>query len=657
MTSFRSLNIIVICLILATSGLVSCQRISSIPTTPPTMMPTPTATPTTKMVTVHSELEVITPDNISRLKQIDQWGQGNVLGIALSPNGSLIAVSTTTGIYLYDRKTVAPVDYIDIRIAHEDEVEEQRCPTSGNLAFSPDGAVLAIANTDITLWNLKTRAIEKVIENKIEDVDSIITGIQFSSDGSRIMGVQKKATPYFCYYGWGSLVIYTVETGELIFRRDYDRYEEGLETRFHEKNGKASVWYFDRQKKEGNLFLEVDLKTGDVLKGKPSPENLEILNAVPHTDKMIVRDPQKLTVRTLDGEVYCSKPTSIDAENSLPPTVFSQDGNIALSWNDYSDRAGDIFIWDLEQCTVTGPILIFPEVARQISISSDSRSVLTGSSAGPTFYVFDAQTGQMRFSLSGYDAKFSADGKQVYIVEDEAVNAYDVETGEYQYPVLKTKSDSMTEIIVSPDVGYLAINNGNRQYRMFNIGDLSSTGEVLEFGHGDPIFSQDGKLVVLLNHRPGAYVLRFWALNTRNEFTQWRGFVAVDERYTIYSFNSNFSRLATLATDGYREYVYLWKVPEFSLEHVLTQFSHNVKRPTTGAIYNLQFISDDHLLFACGSNPDTFLFWDIQTGELIQAVPAEVHGSEMGNPVAFSPDGRLLLVVDSDGTIHVWGVK
>lgn len=656
MKRFRSLNIIVICLILASSVLVSCQRLSSVPTIP-TMIPTPAATPTTKMVTVHSELEVITPDNISRLKQIDQWGQGDVFGMALSPDGSLIAVSTTTGVYLYDRKMIAQVDFIDIRIGNEDEVEDQNCLTSGNLAFGPDGSTLAIANTDITLWNLKTRVIQKVIENKIKDTASIITEIQFSADGSRILGVQKKASPYFCYYGWGSLAIYAVETGELIFRRDYDRYEEGLNTRFHEKNGKASIWYFDRQKKEGNLFLEVDIKTGDVLKEKPSPENIEMINAVPHTDKMIVREPQKLTVRTLDGEVHCSKPTSADAENSLLPTVFSRDGSIALSWNDYGDRAGNIYIWDLAQCRITGPVLVLPEVERQISVSSDSRSVLTGSSAGPTFYVFDAQTGQLRFLLSGFDAKFSADGQQVYVVEDEAVNAYDVDTGEYQYPMFETHSDGMTEMMVSPDGRFLAINNGDRQYRMIPIRGRAAPSAVLAFGNGDPVFSRDGKLVAAIQDRLGASELRFWDLNTGSEITEWQGLVPSDAIYLSYSFNSNFTHLATLATDGYSQYVYLWKVPELSLAQVLPQFSQHIDRPTNSPIESLEFISGDRLLFARGSHPDAFLFWNIQTGELLQAVPAEVHESMMGNPIAFSPDGRLLLVLDSDGTIHVWGIK
>ena len=112
--------------------------------------------------------------------------------MALSPDGSLIAMSTTTGIYLYDRRTIAQVDFIDIRIGNQDEVEDQNCLTTGNLAFSPDGSTLAIANTEITLWDLKTKTIQKVIENKIKDITSIITNIQFSSDGSRIMGVERE---------------------------------------------------------------------------------------------------------------------------------------------------------------------------------------------------------------------------------------------------------------------------------------------------------------------------------------------------------------------------------------------------------------------------------------------------------------------------------
>ena len=194
MIKFRTSSIVVFFLLIASNYLGACQAAISIPEPTLTNTPVPTATPTIEIFTTHPELEIITPHNVARLEQIDQWGQGNVSGIALSPNGNLIAISTTTGIYLYDRVTVKQVGYINIRVGENNDTEKQECPTFGNLAFSPDGTILAIASTNITFWNLKTNAIQRVIENKITDIDSVIANIRFSVDGNRIMAVQKSLT-------------------------------------------------------------------------------------------------------------------------------------------------------------------------------------------------------------------------------------------------------------------------------------------------------------------------------------------------------------------------------------------------------------------------------------------------------------------------------
>ena len=390
-------------------------------------------------------------------------------------------VSTTTGIYLYDRRMVKQVDYIDVRVGESNDVETQACPTSGNLAFSPDGSTLAIASNDITLWDLKTNIARKVIKNKIEDTNSIITEIQFSRDGNSIIGIQKRASGYPCYSGWGSLMIYMVETGKMVFKYDYSRYEEGPNPIFAERDGIFFISFLNAQQKKGYSVLEVNPRTGKIVTERQSPtiysmnnmaavtnkwinigdsedgyseahiidlisfKDIEVLNAnvqlIPQSDRMIIREKQKLTVRALEGVATCSKPIDTKSANSFLPEIFSSDGSIAISWNYYGNRAGDVRIWDLKQCTISVPVLIFPEVAREMSFSSDGRSILTGSSAGYTFHVFDVQTGQMRFSLSGFDAGIQrANGKQDFVVEEASVNAYDVETGEYSYSVLKTDS-------------------------------------------------------------------------------------------------------------------------------------------------------------------------------------------------------------------------
>ncbi len=620
MIRFRTPSIVAFSLLIAFNYLVACQTATSIPGPTLTNIPAPTATlittPTIEVITTHPELEIITPHNVARLEQIDQWGQGNVNGIALSPSGNLIAVSTTTGIYLYDRVTVKQVDYINIRVGENNGTEKQECPTSGNLAFSPDGTILAIASTDITFWNLKTNAIQRVIENKIKDMESVIANIRFSVDGNRIMAVQKVAYNYPCI-GRASLVMYTIETGEIVFRQDFDDYGEGLPPKLYEKDGRVLTW--------------------------------------PIPPKDITSENQKLTVRDLDGTVICSKPIDSQSINAFLPDMFSSDGSIAISWNDYGYQAGDVRIWDLDQCTISKPVLIFPEVAREISFSSDGRSVLTGSAAGYTFHVFDVQTGQMRFSLSGFDAAFSADGNQVFVAEAEAVNAYDVETGNYINSVLETVSDYMTDVFVSPDGQFIVLTNDpSRKYHFYRIDNGSLLNISYPMNGNNLSFSQNGKFVAITKHRPALNEVRFWEMNTGTELTSWQGMVpdATSSFDIDVSFNSDFTQLATFSTNGYHQYVYIWSVPEFTLSKALTQFSNGDQR-----IQNLEFIANNQIFFARGVNPDMFLFWDLSTGELLSEISAEIRNSMLGNPIVFSPDGRLIAVMDGDGTIHVWGVK
>ena len=690
---FRTVSIVVFSLLIAGNYLVACQTATSNPKPTPITPPVHTATPIVEAVVTHPELEVISPSNISHLEQIDQWGQGNVYGIALSLDGNLIAVSATTGIYVYDRRTVKQVDYIDIRVGKNNDVETPTCPTSGNLAFSPDGSTLAIANTDITLWDLKTKTAHKVIQNEIEDIDSIITEIQFSEDGNSIIGIQKIASGYHCYLGWGSTVIYTIETGELVFRNDYSRYEEGPSTTvFAEKDGVLFISYDDTEK-EGSSLLEVNLETGKLVAKRQSPTIINSMNSkaavsykwipigdngdgyleshiinlnsfkdidvllgsvelIPQSDKMIIREKQNFTVRTLDGNTICSKMINAESAKSFLPDKFYIDGSIAISWNYYGNRAGDIRIWDIEQCTISDPVLIFPEVARQMSFSSDGRSILTGSRAGYTFHVFDVLTGQIRFSLSGFAATFNANGKEVFVVEEEAVNAYDVETGEYLSSVVEGDFDYMTDVLASPDGKFLGIiDTSTREFQIFSIGNNPDANENMFFDNSNFYFSQNGKFLATISGGLGFSKFRFWELATGNEIQEWQGMVP-SEGYIPVAFASDFTKLATVGTDGYYKYVYIWDMPEFSLAKTLTQVFPNSNLP----ISNLEFISNNQLLFAFSSNPDVLIFWDVSTGNLISEIPAKVHKSGFGNFMIFSPDERLLAILDGDGTIQIWGV-
>ena len=241
----------------------------------------------------------------------------------------------------------------------------------------------------------------------------------------------------------------------------------------------------------------------------------------------------------------------------------------------------------------------------------------------------------------------------IFLIVDHRL-AFDVETGDFLYPIFEVESNYMTSIGASPDGKFLIIrSNANNINRIVSIGEKSPVRKmpykVLNF----PIFSRNGKyMAVITRSVPAASEFQFWDLNSQSELYKWRGMLPRDG-YENPAFNSDFTQVATFGTDGYFKFVNLWSVPNFSLLKVLSQPYPNTDR----GLRSFEFMSEDRLLFARAGAPEAFLFWDVQTGELVHEVTADIHASELGNPVVFSQDGRLLLVLSNDGTIHVWGVK
>jgi WD40 repeat protein len=239
------------------------------------------------------------------------------------------------------------------------------------------------------------------------------------------------------------------------------------------------------------------------------------------------------------------------------------------------------------------------------------------------------------------------------VVEAKAIRAYAAETGQFLAQVLANDSDYMTGILVSPNGKFLAINDtSSREYRIIGLDQVSWLGERPGILYRELHFSRDGKLMAEITNELGGNQLRFWDLDTGNELSQRQGRLPTTGPAEI-AFNSDFSQAATLGTDGYYQYVYLWDAQKLSLDKVLTQPFPHSKR----SIRNLAFTPDDRLLFAHGIDPEAFLFWEVKTGKLLAELPAKIHLSELGNPLAFSPDGSLLLIVDGDGTIHAWGLR
>jgi WD40 repeat protein len=124
--------------------------------------------------------EPLGPENAARVAQLARWGKGWVAEIAFSPDGRLLAVASSIGVYLY-----AAADLREVRFLPTD------APVR-SVAFSPDGRALASGSTDntIRLWDAASGALRRTLAGHTNTVLSVA----FSPDGRLLASASEDNT-------------------------------------------------------------------------------------------------------------------------------------------------------------------------------------------------------------------------------------------------------------------------------------------------------------------------------------------------------------------------------------------------------------------------------------------------------------------------------
>ena len=137
----------------AGSTLISSLASTPTPFVGPVLMGTPYPMPA----------EPISPENAIKVTQLARWGKGPVSQVAFSPDGRLLAVASSLGVYIYDVQTL------------EQRAFWETPARVNSVAFSPDGRLLAWGLSDGTvhLWRVADRTLLRTVAEHKYGVSSV----------------------------------------------------------------------------------------------------------------------------------------------------------------------------------------------------------------------------------------------------------------------------------------------------------------------------------------------------------------------------------------------------------------------------------------------------------------------------------------------------
>jgi WD40 repeat protein/serine/threonine protein kinase len=592
----------------------------------------------------------------SDVMPLARWGKGRVHGVAVTPDGSIMAVATALGIYLYSTEKLKELRFIDFgasalcvvfspdgrRVAcgsgdhlvrvwevesgqlvqmfkgHEDDVI--------SLAFSPVGDLLASGGSDaiIRIWDTVTGQAQEALRGHRLAVSSLT----FSPDGQRLASGSPDCT----------ILVWEVNSGEMLNNLHLLSISP-VTAVFTPQGHPLAVGSFD------NAIRLWDGENGEMLQVfEPLPGDLTCVG--------ISRDMRWLISGGDDGRVR----RWAVGTGQLAQTLEGHVGEVhSLIFNplDESDALvsggtdGTVRLWNTGLGQRTRALEGYlSEMNCLACLAGESGHMLAMGSQDNTIRLLDLISGRMTRTLVGHTAPPTSlifgnlEGKRQVLVsggQDKTVRLWDAGLGQ-PMGALKRISHIVSSLAISVDGRILAVGDHTRVIRLW---DLYSGQLRLELkGHTQGItsvaYSPDGKLLASGSEDNTA---RVWDARTGKP-----RFVLEGHPITITSvaFSSDSQLLATGSEDST---VRVWDLRTGQLVHKLEGHISYVRcvafNPAAGS----------RLLASCGSDR-TVRLWDAQAGKVLRTL--EGHTGAV-NSVVFTADSQLLVSGGNDGVVMVWG--
>jgi len=578
------------------------------PTTPgapsSTASQPPSLTPTALPVPVSPTPVHLSPENVKSIVPLRRFGLGTPTDLAYSPDGSLIAVSSSIGVYRYDARNFEELPLIET----SDYV--------WTLAFSPDGHLIATGEENgLRLWDAEKGTLVRSLEEHMGSVEHLA----FSLDGQLLASVAYDLTlQKHIVKIWrvedGTLQVESAEPAAWITRITALRFSPrgdllvvGL------ANGTFSIL----DGADGHLIRNIEGHTDDVtsIAFSPGGRVLATASADRTLQLWLVSEWKRI------DKIFVTTPAWIT------DLAYSPDGKILAANGD------PVQLRD----TGTGKLLEPPPASGDhIAFSPDGTLLAV---LGDQLELWRLANHSLEHSWDGYtdgiwSLAASPDGHTLAAGGWNApIRLWQTENGN----LLRTLEPARRNVLFSPNGQTLVAVSDVLQFWQPSDGILLNTNRWLDKADS-AAFSPDGQLLAVGLDDSNVEILsfpsrkRFLSLKWETKYSNWVYAVAF----------SPDGRL--LATGDFDKKVRLWQVSDGQSVSVLEGHSEPVE--------DVAF-SPDGTLLASASADHTVRLWRVEDGSLLQVL----EHSNTVNSVAFSPDGKLLASASSDGALKLWDLE
>ncbi len=606
------------------------------------------------------------PEAIRRL------GKGGINIMRFSPDGSLLAVGTSIGVWVYDIAT------------GNEKIMSMVYPKQVNaLAFSPDGKILASSgagNNIIQFWNPKTGMEISSLRPSTDEKHRFSAarhnyasnmGLAFSEDGTTLMGVSNLTSI--------SIAHWDVKTGNELAKHYY--LDQAITAAIHSDtstlalgrhNGKINLWNSETGKKldvlNGHSKFYINEFLANLFRKHNRHKYQGIQALAFSTDgKILATSGVDNLVKLWNVKSRKVQRTLIGHTEWVTALGFSTDDSTVASGDIY----GNIKLWDVssgsEQVSFNG----HRSKVSVLTFSPDRRTLASASDDG-TIKFWDANTVQ---SLSTVATEHTRWVKSMAFSEDDTtlssvmfngtVQKWNVKTGQEVSVSIPENLNLILATALSPQAKLFAAQNAELR-------DRQDGGIRLFSGSnpGDSRFYRYGNRITLLDLESGeslpSLTLEERNLNVNMAFSptteilacvdQWQDVRLYDVRTGKELFkldvqiHSGTEAKLVFSPDG--------TMLAINGKHFRPTHVWNVeKREKVATLPEgdevLAFSRDSTMLATKG---DMVAIWEITPSkEVLPINEFEAEGDE--DHLLFSPEGHILLTVDRDGTLLLWDIE